>query len=89
MAINFPLNPNVNDSYTFSDKTWVYNGLGWQLLASGNTFATISYVDGSIANVDALPSQTGNSGKYLTTDGTTASWATVEAGFNPFLLSGM
>jgi len=27
----------------------------------------------------ALPSQTGNSGKYLTTDGTTASWATVSA----------
>jgi hypothetical protein len=27
------------------------------------------------ATADALPSQTGNSGKYLTTDGTTASWA--------------
>ena len=27
-----------------------------------------------------LPSQTGNSGKYLTTNGTTASWATVNAG---------
>jgi hypothetical protein len=28
--------------------------------------------------VDALPSQTGNSGKYLTTNGTTASWATID-----------
>jgi hypothetical protein len=28
--------------------------------------------------VEALPSQTGNSGKYLTTDGTTASWAVVD-----------
>jgi hypothetical protein len=27
-----------------------------------------------------VPSQTGNSGKYLTTDGTTSSWATVVAG---------
>lgn len=27
----------------------------------------------------SLPSQTSNSGKYLTTDGTTASWATVQA----------
>lgn len=27
-----------------------------------------------------IPSQTGNSGKYLTTDGTTASWATVSSG---------
>jgi len=29
------------------------------------------------ADVTTLPSQTGNSGKYLTTDGTTASWGTV------------
>ena len=28
--------------------------------------------------VDALPSQTGNSGKYLTTNGTAASWAVVD-----------
>lgn len=36
------------------------------------------------AKIDGLPDQTGQSGKYLTTDGTTASWAatitTVEAG---------
>lgn len=31
-------------------------------------------------SVDALPSQTGQSGKFLTTDGTSASWATVQAG---------
>lgn len=30
------------------------------------------------AAVDALPSQTGNAGKYLTTDGSTASWALVD-----------
>jgi hypothetical protein len=30
--------------------------------------------------VDALPSQTGNAGEYLTTDGTTASWAAIVAG---------
>lgn len=29
------------------------------------------------ATVDALPSQSGNAGKYLTTNGTTASWAVV------------
>ena len=32
---------------------------------------------------DALPAQTGNSGKYLTTSGTTPSWATVETGGGP------
>lgn len=34
----------------------------------------------ALQNVDSLPSQTGNSGKYLTTDGTNASWATVQSG---------
>lgn len=29
--------------------------------------------------IDSLPSQTGQSGKFLTTDGTAASWATVDA----------
>lgn len=38
----------------------------------------------SIANLAPaeLPSQTGNNGKYLTTNGTTASWGTVTAGQN-------
>jgi hypothetical protein len=31
------------------------------------------------SSVDALPSQTSNSGKYLTTNGTTASWETVDS----------
>lgn len=36
--------------------------------------------DGTWADVDGLPSQTGNSGKFLTTDGSSASWATVSGG---------
>jgi hypothetical protein len=42
------------------------------------------------AQVDALPSQSGNSGKYLTTDGSTASWAVVQTDPTPtmFLLMG-
>ena len=34
------------------------------------------------ADVDALPSQTGNSGKYLTTDATNASWAALDTDAN-------
>jgi hypothetical protein len=34
----------------------------------------------SLSSVSSLPSQTGNAGKYLTTDGTTASWGTVSGG---------
>jgi hypothetical protein len=34
--------------------------------------------------IDALPSQTGNAGKYLTTDGTLASWAAIDlSGYVP------
>jgi hypothetical protein len=42
------------------------------------------------ASVDALPSQTGNSGKYLTTNGTAASWASIVTDPTPsiFMLMG-
>ena len=42
------------------------------------------------ATLDALPSQTGNGGKYLTTDGSTASWSTITTDPTPtvFLLMG-
>ena len=43
------------------------------------------------STIDALPSQSGNTGKYLVTDGSTASWTTVVTGADPlsaFLLAG-
>jgi hypothetical protein len=36
----------------------------------------------------ALPSQTGHANQYLTTDGTTASWAAAETTVSPLLLIG-
>lgn len=55
----------------------------WELVAfggveeapiDGNQYAR---QDGDWSEVDSLPDQTGNSGKYLTTDGSVASWASV------------
>ena len=50
----------------------------------GDSAAIINFIDGLTSDVqqqlntlDPLPSQTGQSGKYLTTDGTDASWGTV------------
>ena len=43
------------------------------------------------STIDALPSQSGNNGRYLTTDGSTASWQVVATGadaFSQFLLAG-
>lgn len=42
------------------------------------TIATEGYVDTAIAAFDALPSQTGNDGKFLQTTGSTTQWATVD-----------
>lgn len=77
MSMNFPISPSVNDLYTYESRTWKWNGSVWNLQYTTSTFDELT------------PSQTGNRGKYLTTNGTTTSWSTVEAGFNPFLLAGM
>ena len=53
--------------------------------SSGSDYAT------AWTTINALPSQTGNSGYYLTTNGTAASWApanTQSDNFSQFLLSG-
>jgi len=39
-------------------------------------------VDGSVTNEIELPTQTGNSGKYLTTNGTNPSWASPSGGYS-------
>ena len=46
---------------------------------------------GGAVTISGLPDQTGNSGEYLTTDGTTASWAPIVTDPTPtvFLLGGM
>ena len=47
--------------------------------ASSSTFLR---GDNAWSTVDALPSQTGHAGKYLTTDASTASWATLDTDAN-------
>lgn len=64
----------TNKFVTASDKT-TWNGKQDELV-SGTNIKTVNSTSllGS-GNIDTLPSQTGNNGKYLTTNGTTASWA--------------
>ena len=42
----------------------------------------------SVDETDILPSQTGNTGKYLTTNGSASSWAAVAGGFTSFTVTG-
>lgn len=58
-----------------------------QAVVSGVDSTEIGYLDGVTSAIQTqlnakavYPSQTGNSGKYLTTDGTNASWGTVSSG---------
>ena len=76
-AINFPDEPIDGQEFTSGDRTWSWN----------DTAQVWDAVSG-----EALPSQTGQAGKYLTTDGTDASWEAIEVGGDPtpqvFLLMG-
>ena len=64
--------------------------------ALANVDATeLGYLDNVTSNVQTqlnakavYPSQTGNSGKYLTTNGTSTSWGAIDLGVHPFLLMG-
>jgi hypothetical protein len=47
--------------------------------ASAAAYASAStYTDSAIASFEALPNQSGNNGKYLTTNGTSTSWETLD-----------
>ena len=87
-ATTYELNKTVPADAVFTDTTYsAFTG------ATGSAAGTAGLVpapaaadntkflsgDGTWATVDALPSQTSQSGKFLTTNGTTASWANVDA----------
>ena len=61
----FDTAPTTDDS-----TTWA-NASGVSLVRKAQVATAIS---DAVANIDALPDQTGNAGKVLTTDGSTASW---------------
>jgi hypothetical protein len=58
----------------------------WSIGTNDTSYGTAGQVltsNGAVApswqSIPALPAQTGNGGKYLTTDGSTASWSTISA----------
>ena len=62
MAINFPDSPSVNDIHTSGDMSWKWDGTTWKA---------------TIATSVPIPSQSGQTGEFLTTDGTNMSWEAV------------
>jgi hypothetical protein len=65
-----------------------FSGSGASLTSIPNSALTNSSITvngspvslGGTVTIDALPSQSGNAGKFLTTDGSTASWAASSGG---------
>ena len=68
--------PTLNQSTTGTAA----NVTGTVAIANGGTGQTTA----NAALNALLPAQTGNNGKYLTTDGTNSSWATVSSGVTSF-----
>ena len=62
MAINFPLTPAINDVHTDGDMSWKWDGSSWEAIFETNI---------------PIPSQSGQAGEFLQTDGTVMTWESV------------
>ena len=69
----------TTDTGTVTDTMLAGSISNSKLSNSSITINGTSVALGNSITIDALPSQTGNSGKYLTTNGSSASWATLNA----------
>lgn len=71
---------------SLTERFRITNNGAWSVGSDGSSYGTSGQVLTSNGNaapswqsISVFPSQTGNSGKYLTTDGTSTSWATVSS----------
>lgn len=71
----------LGNVYQFIGTTGTYtHGYFYECVSDGQQPATYSWSQTNVQPTPSgLPSQTGNAGKFLTTDGTDASWATITA----------
>jgi hypothetical protein len=78
VALNFPSNPSVNDTYSYNNKTWLFNGQGWILATAGSIngipIGNVTPATGNFTTVGA----TGNitTGQYFIGNGSQLSGIT-------------
>ena len=58
MAINFPNNPNPNDTWSEVGKTWLWDGTSWKL--NSTTASGISLTDLSVTKPNPTPQGNGD-----------------------------
>lgn len=74
MALNFPISPTANQSYTLGSKTWIYNGYGWKLqqvqIANSEISSFTTTADGTTSTFDLTFSPIGgNSALFVSIGG--------------------
>ena len=81
----FAYTKDTNGLWYYDGAAWVASGATGDIegvsvtspITGGGTSGTVTI---GISSSAVVPTQTGNAGKYLTTDGTTSSWGTVASG---------
>lgn len=51
MPIDFPNSPTLNEIYTYSGKTWIWNGTSWQSQTSTTTSSATNLAGGAALNL--------------------------------------
>jgi hypothetical protein len=67
-SINFPLNPTLNQTYSFADRSWIWNGRAWRTVNTFVGFTGSQGVPGEFAGLGYTGSQgfTGSRGAGFT-----------------------
>ena len=80
MAIDFPNSPSPGDLYTVNNRSWIYNGYGWERnpITGSGVIATQSYVDGYAQPLDPDLTSIANAGNGSVLAATTASFTTAD-----------
>lgn len=64
MAINFPISPTLNQSYSYNGRTWIWNGNSWNL-----DIITTANLAFNQANAAFVQANTDNTVPTITTTG--------------------
>jgi hypothetical protein len=75
-SANQPVDGKAGDIWI--DSSIDVEAISPETILTINSASTLYATKVELENIDALPSQTGNSGKYLSTNGASASWSTID-----------
>jgi hypothetical protein len=80
-ALNFPASPSVDDTYTFGDRTWRWDGTVWVAVNGSNLFHDAGVPSDSVGNEGDFYLDT-SAGKLYGPKGA-SSWAVEELSLIP------